>query len=92
MATTKLKSKLDLEIKVSLEMTLAEARALDDIVKYGSKPFLDWFKKNLGKYYIEKQEKGLISLFDTIGTDLRSKIHEADRIIKAIDNELNPIK
>lgn len=90
MAKTNLKSKLDLEINVTLEMTLAEARALNEITKYGSKPFLDWFKENLGKHYIEKHEKGLISLFDTIDKDLAYNLHDADKIIKAANEALKP--
>lgn len=90
MANTSLKSELDLQITVKLEMTLAEARALNEITKYGSKPFLEWFYRNLGKHYMKPHEKGLISLFDTIDKDLQQKLYDADKIIKVVNETVSP--
>lgn len=49
--------------KIYLELTEGEAMALDAICGYGPEKFLEWFKKNLGKHYIEPHEKHLKSLF-----------------------------
>jgi len=52
------------ESKIYLELTEGEAMALDAICGYGPKEFLEWFKRNLGKHYIEPHEKHIKSLFD----------------------------
>jgi hypothetical protein len=52
------------ESKIYLELTEGEAMALDAICGYGPEKFLEWFKKNHGKHYIEPYEKHVKSLFD----------------------------
>ena len=52
MANTQVKSKIDLDIKINLELTIPEARALNEMVKYGSKAFLEGYYKQLGKSYL----------------------------------------
>lgn len=93
MANAEIKAKLELEIKVQLELTLPEARALSEIVKYGSKAFLEGYYKQLGKSYLQPHEKGVISLFETVKSNLPFKLYNADKIIKAVNDirgELNP--
>lgn len=93
MATTEIKASLHLEMKFNLELTLSEARALNEMVKYGSKAFLEGYYKQLGKSYLQPYEKGVISLFETVKENLPQKLYNADKIIKAVDGikkELNP--
>ena len=92
MANTEIKAKLDLEIKITLELTLSEARALNEMVKYGSKAFLEGYYKQLGKSYLQPHEKGVVSLFETVKGNLPYKLYNADKIIKAVNDikgELN---
>lgn len=92
MANTEIKATLSLDIKITLELSLPEARALNDITKYGSKSFLEGYYKQLGKSYLQKHETGVISLFKTIDESLPSKLNNADKIIKAVNEikDLNP--
>ena len=92
MATAELKSTLDLKINITLDLTLAEARALNEITGYGVKEFLAGYYKQLGKSYLQPHEKGVISLFETIKQNLPGKLYEADKIIKAVNDIRNPKK
>lgn len=77
--------------KAEIELTLDEARALEAITTYGAKSFLEGYYKQLGKSYLQPHEKGVKSLFETIKQSLPYKIHDADNIIKAVNNiKLNP--
>lgn len=86
MATAEIKSKVNLDIRVTLDLSLAEARALREITKYGSKPYLEWFYKNLGKHYMQPHEKRLISLFDTINDHLDKSVDLANKIVHESNN------
>lgn len=88
MAKTEVKSKLEFDIKFSLELTLNEAKALNEMVKYGSKAFLEGYYKHLGKSYLEPHEVGIHSLFDTVRQSLPEKIHTANDLV----NKINVIK
>ena len=54
----------ELNAKIFLELTPGEAGLLDAICGYGPEKFKEWFKKNLGKHYIEKYEQHMDSLFE----------------------------
>lgn len=93
MAQAEIKATLKLDMKINLELTLAEARALKEITGYGHKSFLEGYYKQLGKSYLQPHEEGVISLFKTIKENLPYKLYNADKIIKAVNdikNELNP--
>lgn len=66
------------ETKIYLELTEGEAGALDAICGYGPEAFLKWFKNNLGRYYIEKYEKHVKSLFEK-AQKLEQAIHQAKK-------------
>ena len=88
MANTLVKSKIDLDIKINLELTIPEARALNEMVKYGSKAFLEGYYKQLGKSYLQPHEKAVITLFDTVRSNLPTELYKVNEIIKTI-NELS---
>lgn len=93
MAKTEIKATLNLDIKINLELTLAEAMALKEITGYGVDAFLKGYYKQLGKSYLEPHEKGVRSLFNTVKENLPQKIYNADKIIKAVSDikdQLNP--
>lgn len=51
---------------VTIELTEAEAGALDALVGYGAKSFLKAFYEHLGEAYLKPYEAGLLSLFDSV--------------------------
>lgn len=87
--TTKVNASV--EFQVNMTLTEIEARALDAIVGYGIKPFLEVFYKSLGKSYLQPHEKGAITLFQHIRSDLGQQLYNIDEAKKAISN-LNVIK
>lgn len=84
MAKAKVKSSLKFEAVVMLELTESEARALNEMTKYGIKNFINGYKKHLGSHYIEPHVKGLTSLFETIDGSLPSELYRLDEYKKAI--------
>jgi len=91
MAATQIKPKVTLDIEVTLKMTYEEACALNEMVKYGSKAFLEGYYKQLGKSYLQPYEKGVISLFETVRTTLPYQIHDLQEVIKKF-NEIKAEK
>jgi len=87
MAEIIVKSTASVEVKVVLVLTEEEARALYNITVYGTKTFLGWFYRNLGKAYLQQHEKGFISLFDTIGKELPKHFKRADEA-RSVFNKL----
>lgn len=53
---------------ITLHLSEEEAGALDALVGYGFKTFIDVFYKHLGKAYLEPYESGLKSLFESVRT------------------------
>jgi len=89
MAKATVKSEINLDLKITLELTLQEARALNEITKYGHKPFLEGYYKQLGRSYLKPHENGVISLFDTIDKSLPRELYKANEIIEAINKVVN---
>ena len=76
--------------EVNLKLTESEARALDALVGYGFKSFLEVFYKNLGKHYMEPHEKGLQNLFDTVRDNMPKHLSRIDKTRKTfLDNNPN---
>lgn len=65
-------------VSVTLKLDEAQARALDAIVGYGDKAFLEVFYKHLGKAYLEPHERGLIALFDNIRHSVPNALWQVD--------------
>jgi len=78
METSKIKSSSNFDINVILKLSEIEARALHGIVQYGSASFLEVFYTHLGRICLEDHEKGIISLFETIKTELPKHLKKAD--------------
>lgn len=78
----KLNSHSSLEFKIVLNLTEMEARALQAITVYGTKSFLDYFYRDLGKVYLQPHEKGLESLFETIKSELPPHLNKIDETRK----------
>lgn len=84
----KVKSNSTYIVEINLTLTETEARALAVLPSYGTKQFLEYFYKNLGRHYLEPHEKGLISLFETIKNELPKHLSKADQVRKIINPEL----
>lgn len=86
------------EIKgeITLVLSETEAKALDALVGYGAKQFLEVFYKHLGKAYLQEHERGLISLFESVRTGEGSvshfltKIHEARAVFNGTKQAYRP--
>ena len=76
-----IKSNVRIGFEVYLQINEVEARALLAIAGYGNKEFLEIFYKSLGKSGLGPNEAGLISLFDTIKTELPDHIARFDRTL-----------
>lgn len=76
---------INVNIKVTVELTLEEARALNAITTYGSKAFLEGYYKQLGRSYLSPFESGVTSLFSTIQDRLPDQIKQAREILDRID-------
>ena len=76
------------ELDVLVKLNEVEIRALEALVGYGIKPFLEVFYKHMGEHYLRPHEAGLRSLFDTINTDLKPILKRVDaaKTAFALDN------
>ena len=86
MSIAEVKSKITLDLKIHLELSLEEAKALESITGYGVDEFLKGYYKQLGKSYLQPHEKGVRSLFKRIKESLPGEIHKAEEIIKKVNS------
>jgi hypothetical protein len=63
---------------IRMVLTEEEARALDAIVGYGDKAFLEAFYEKMGKAYLQPHEKGYLSLASSIREQLVPQLHDID--------------
>jgi hypothetical protein len=68
-----------IELKVLIELTEDEVRALDALVGYGDDEFIKAFKENLGAYYMQHYEQGLRLFFKSIRTSIPLIIAKTDQ-------------
>ena len=80
------------ELVITIELTEAEAGALDAIVGYGGKPFLDAFYEKMGRAYLEPYEAGVLSLFDSLRGKLDGQITRAREARNVFNGELFTIR
>jgi hypothetical protein len=71
----------ELNPKIFLELTPAEAKALAAICGYGPKPFIEWFHRNCGKHYLAPFINSVPSLFE-----------KARTLDRAVDNYEKAVK
>lgn len=62
----KIACKPSISANITLQLSEEEAGALDALVGYGFKSFIEAFYKHLGKAYLEPYEAGLRSLFESV--------------------------
>jgi hypothetical protein len=69
---------------ITLQLTEAEARALDGIFGYNVDHFLKVFYERMGEAYVKPHEAGVRSLHETIRTVLNGPLTAIDRARTAI--------
>lgn len=84
----KVKSESQFELKINLQLTEVEARALKELTVFGTEPFLKVFYEKLGKTSLQSHEKGIISLFETIKSELPKHLNKADKVRKILIDEI----
>ncbi len=90
----KVKASSTVELSVTLVLTEDEAVALNEMTKYGIRPFLEGYYKHLGKHYMQPHEQGMRSLFRTIDSELPPHLKRiADaREIFGMEKQIEPPK
>ncbi len=63
---------------MSIEITEAEARALEALAGYGTDAFVERFYFQLGKEYMEPHEAGLRSFLDRVRANMPTELHRID--------------
>jgi hypothetical protein len=84
-------SKVTANLTVTLELTEAEARALDGIFGYNVDAFLKVFYERMGRHYVEPHEAGVRSLHATIRGVVSGPLAEIDRARKAMFAASQPL-
>lgn len=69
----------NIELKVSIQLSEIEVRALLKIAQYGSDPYIKWFTENLSRYELDGLKSGVRSLFNTIRNELPPHIRKVDK-------------
>jgi len=73
----KAKSRIDVTIQITISED--EARALDAIMGYGAKGFIEGFYKQMGKHYLMPYEHAVPSLFAGVRTQIAPILEKADK-------------
>ena len=73
--------------KAILELDEEQLRALDALVGYGFKPFVEVFYEKMGKHYLQPHEQGLKRLFETIRRDVPNALAKVDMARKFLEDK-----
>lgn len=82
------KSEAEMQFKITLELTESEARALNELTKYGAKAFLEVFYTHLGKSGLQPFENGVKALFNTASTQLPQHFNRIDKTRKVFTDRI----
>jgi len=92
MAKAKTSSEIKVEVKVTIDLTIEEAKALNMITTYSAESFIEGYKKHLGAYYMRGHEVGIISLFETIRDSLPKEIDKANNVLSKVSEAIRKNK
>ena len=92
MANTQAKIDINIETKIVLELSVAEAAALNMMTTYGITNFLKGYKEKLGRTYIEPHEQGLTDLFKTVKENLPSQLTKIENFQQEINHAISTLK
>jgi len=71
------------ELKVTFQITEAEARAIDGLVGYDFDGFVKAFYTQLGESYLKPHEAGLRTFFESIRNEMPAILDRTDKARKA---------
>lgn len=83
----------DVDLQIAFTVNEREARALEALVGYGDKAFLETFYKYMGQSYLQPHEKGLISFFATVRASVSGplqRVNEARDVFAGRKRALTP--
>lgn len=78
------KAKIDVSFKITLELTVNEAKALNAIAGYGTKAFLEKFYAEMGKHYLQPTETDFILFLEKCQYQIPKEISKIERAAKGI--------
>lgn len=76
--------KVNLDVRVTIELTEVEARALDGIFGYSVEAFLRVFYEKMGAVYVKPYEAGVRSLHQRIRSLLAGPLTKIDEARKKL--------
>ena len=80
MATIVRRPKITAEFEIQL--TEAEARALNEMTKYSAKDFLVFWAGHMSRTLKDDHTSGIISFFDSLRGPLGEQLHQLDKVRK----------
>lgn len=83
----KTSARATVNLEVTLTINESEARALDALVGYGFKGFIEVFYKHMGQAYMRPHEKGLESFFDSVQSGVVPQLQRIDKARDAFDGK-----
>ena len=83
-----IRTKSYVTIKATLDLDEDQLRALDALVGYGIKPFLEVFYEHMGQSYLKPHEKGLRELFAKVQETASPAIAEVDKVRRELQMAL----
>lgn len=78
------------ELKLGIEMTEAEVRALNEVMSYPVETFLKTFYERMGQAYLEKYEDGIRSLWQSFPREVAVWLQRVNAARKAFEEENKP--
>ena len=85
MANTRIKSDVQVQTKIVLELNIREAEALHALTGYGADPLLKVIYQHLGEHYIKPYDKEARLILEEFRTGLPTRIHEIKNILETVD-------
>lgn len=82
--------KTKVDFKITMEFAENEARALEAIIGYGFKPFIEMFYKNMGSHYLKPYEQSAKAIFEK-RQEINFQLYNIEKIREAAKSiKLNP--
>jgi hypothetical protein len=82
------RTRIGVDVKVTLELNESEVRALDGIFGYNVDHFLKCFYEKCGKAYVQPHEAGVRSLHETIRGVLSAPLAQIDKCRRGMHDAL----
>lgn len=84
MAKRPVYNRITITYESTITLNETEMRALDALVGYGDKAFIEAFKEKLGAAYLRDHESGLISFFANVRQHIVPAISQVEKAREAV--------